>query len=143
MREKLHGYMVAVARYGLRRAEKFCKPAPITAATARAYRAILEANGICPVTIPKNSGEHEPGKTYQPLSCPDILKVKDCADIFQICTKQAWNLVKRGEIECFRIGTSIRIPRECLEAYITRQRRESRLRNNKNRCAPNTAHSPT
>lgn len=56
MGKKLHGYMAAVARYGLRRAEKFCKPAPITAATARAYRAILEANGICPVTIPKNSG---------------------------------------------------------------------------------------
>ena len=56
MREKLHGYMVAVARYGLRRAEKFCKPAPIAEATARNYRAILESNGICPVTIPKNSG---------------------------------------------------------------------------------------
>ena len=82
-------------------------------------------------------------KTYQPLSCPDILKVKDCAAVLQICTKQVWDLVKQGEIECFRIGTSIRIPRECLEAYITRQRRESRLRNNKNRCAPNTAHSPT
>lgn len=56
MREKLHGYMVAVARYGLRRAADFCKPAPITQATARNYRAILEANGICPVTIPKSCG---------------------------------------------------------------------------------------
>lgn len=56
MREKLHGYMVAVARYGLRRASDFCKPAPITQATARNYRAILETNGICPVTIPKSCG---------------------------------------------------------------------------------------
>lgn len=63
-------------------------------------------------------------KTYQPLSCPDVLTVKDCAAVLQICTKQVWGLVKRGEIGCFHIGASIRIPRVCLEAYITRQMKE-------------------
>lgn len=56
MRARLHGYMVSVARYGIRRASSFCKPAPVTEATARSYRAILEAHGICPVTIPKHCG---------------------------------------------------------------------------------------
>lgn len=60
-------------------------------------------------------------KVYQPLNCPDILTVEECAAILKICPKQVRYLLQCEKIEHFRIGKSIRIPRVALEAYISRQ----------------------
>ena len=59
MVEKLHAYLVTVSNFSIGKAAANYKlngkKKPITEATARSYRNLLEAHGICPVPIPKSS----------------------------------------------------------------------------------------
>lgn len=39
----------------------------------------------------------------------------------QICTKQVRKMVHSGDLNCFRVGNAIRIPKAYVEDYICRQ----------------------
>lgn len=51
----------------------------------------------------------------------DILTVNECAEALQICTKQVRKMVHSGDLNCFRVGNAIRIPKVYVEDYICRQ----------------------
>ena len=54
--------------------------------------------------------------------CKDILTVKECAEVLQVCEKTVRTLIHQGEIEGFRLrdGSGFRIPKAILENYIYR-----------------------
>lgn len=54
---------------------------------------------------------------------PSILKVKEVAQVLRIPLSRAYGLIERGEIQCVRIGRSIRVPRVFLERMIETQQR--------------------
>lgn len=49
-------------------------------------------------------------------------KVPHAAQVIDLSERQMWELVRRGDIESFKIGTSRRIPRSALVAYIEANR---------------------
>lgn len=51
-------------------------------------------------------------------------RVPHAAQVVDLSERQMWKLVRDGEIESFKIGTSRRIPRAALVAYIERMRAE-------------------
>lgn len=55
------------------------------------------------------------------LNAPDILTVDECAALLRVCTKQVRKMVKNEELDGFRIGKAIRIPKVSVEAYIDNQ----------------------
>lgn len=51
---------------------------------------------------------------------PDVLTVEEVKEILQIGRKSAYRLVENNEIQHFRIGTKIRIPKQCLIDYLNK-----------------------
>lgn len=49
-------------------------------------------------------------------------KVPHAAKVLDLGVRTVWQLVKDGEIESIKIGTSRRIPRAALEAFVERCR---------------------
>lgn len=49
-------------------------------------------------------------------------KVPHAARTLDLSERQMWELVRKGEIESFKIGTSRRIPRSALVAYVNNHR---------------------
>lgn len=52
-------------------------------------------------------------------------RVRHAAELVDLSERQMWDLVKKGEIESFKIGTSRRIPRAALIAFIERKKAEA------------------
>lgn len=48
----------------------------------------------------------------------DILTTEDLTEILHISKNTAYKLLNSGEIKCFRIGKSYRIPKDSLIDYI-------------------------
>jgi excisionase family DNA binding protein len=51
---------------------------------------------------------------------PDVLTVEDVKEILQIGRKTAYRLIDENKIQHFRIGTKIRIPKQCLVNYLNK-----------------------
>jgi excisionase family DNA binding protein len=51
---------------------------------------------------------------------PDVLTVEEVKEILQIGRKSAYRLIETNEIQHFRIGTKIRIPKQCLIDYLNK-----------------------
>ncbi len=51
---------------------------------------------------------------------PDLLTVKELQTLLKIGRNQAYQIIKIGDIKCFRIGKSIRIPKRSVIEYIER-----------------------
>ncbi len=51
---------------------------------------------------------------------PDVLTVEEVKEILQIGRKTAYRLMEANEIQHFRIGTKIRIPKQCLLDYLNK-----------------------
>ena len=49
---------------------------------------------------------------------PDVLTVENVKEILGIGRKSAYRLIEANEIRHFRIGTLIRIPKQCLIDYL-------------------------
>ena len=63
-----------------------------------------------------------------------LLSVKDLQSILHIGRNQAYALIKSGEIKCFHIGRSVKIPRICVDEYIsTKMNAEVRNENDDNK----------
>lgn len=45
-------------------------------------------------------------------------RVRDAADVVGLSERQMWDLVQKGGVESFKIGTSRRITREALVSFI-------------------------
>ena len=52
---------------------------------------------------------------------PDVLTVEEVKEILQIGRKSAYRLIENNEIQHFRIGTKIRIPKPCLIDYLNKR----------------------
>jgi excisionase family DNA binding protein len=52
---------------------------------------------------------------------PDVLTVEEVKEILQIGRKSAYRLIENNEIQHFRIGTKIRIPKQCLIDYLNKR----------------------
>lgn len=50
----------------------------------------------------------------------DLISVEDLASILEISRGSAYNLLKSGEIKCFRIGSHYKIPACAVTEYIRR-----------------------
>ena len=57
---------------------------------------------------------------------PDVLTVENVKEILQIGRKSAYRLVEQNKIKYFKIGTIIRIPKQCLIDYINECANEAR-----------------
>lgn len=53
---------------------------------------------------------------------PDVLTVKQVADILGIGLNSAYRLVKEKQIGCIRVGKRILIPKVCVADYLTSAR---------------------
>lgn len=53
---------------------------------------------------------------------PDVLTVKQVAEVLCIGINSAYQLVNSGEIGCRRIGKNIRIPKVCVVDYLNSTR---------------------
>lgn len=51
---------------------------------------------------------------------PDVLTVEEVKEILQIGRRTAYRLIERNELQHFKIGTKIRIPKQCLINYLNR-----------------------
>ncbi len=49
---------------------------------------------------------------------PDVLTVENVKEILNIGRKSAYRLIEENKIRHFRIGTIIRIPKQCLIDYL-------------------------
>lgn len=49
---------------------------------------------------------------------PDVLNLEEMSELLQISTKTGRRLLNNGEIRCFRIGRSYRIPKQNLISFI-------------------------
>ena len=49
---------------------------------------------------------------------PDVLTVENVKEILQIGRKSAYRLIEQNKLRHFRIGTIIRIPKQCLIDYL-------------------------
>ena len=47
-----------------------------------------------------------------------LVSPRECAKILSLCEKTVWNLTKRGEIPCLKIGRSVRYSLPVLEAWV-------------------------
>ena len=52
---------------------------------------------------------------------PDVLTVEEVKEILQIGRKSAYRLIENNEIQHFRLGTKIRIPKQCLIDYLNKR----------------------
>ena len=50
---------------------------------------------------------------------PDVLTVKQVAEILSIGVNAAYRIVNSGDIKSIRIGKTIRVPKVCMEDYLT------------------------
>ena len=48
----------------------------------------------------------------------ELLTVDELCELLKISPTAAYRLVSSGELKCFRIGRSWRIPRECINEYL-------------------------
>ena len=51
----------------------------------------------------------------------DVFTIKDLMDYLAIGKNKAYELVNSGEIPSFRIGRVIKIPKDAVRAYITKE----------------------
>ena len=49
---------------------------------------------------------------------PDVLTVEEVKEILQIGRKSAYRLIEENKIQHFKIGTKIRIPKQCLINFL-------------------------
>ena len=52
---------------------------------------------------------------------PDVLTVEEVKEILQIGRRSTYRLLETNEIRHFRIGTKIRIPKQCVIDYLNKQ----------------------
>lgn len=53
-----------------------------------------------------------------PSDLPPVLTVAEAAEFLRVNKKLIYRLVRSGEIECLRLGSSIRIPRHAIEVML-------------------------
>lgn len=53
--------------------------------------------------------------------CPDLLTIKDLQQILHIGRNRAYDLIRSGEVRSFKIGTTFRIPKASVVAYVERK----------------------
>ena len=53
--------------------------------------------------------------------CPDLLTIKDLQQILHIGRNRAYDLIRSGEVQSFKIGTTFRIPKASVVAYVARK----------------------
>ena len=59
--------------------------------------------------------------SYSLHEIPPVVSVDDLMDILHIGRNTAYNLVRAGTIRSIRIGKQIRIPREAVLQFLTRE----------------------
>lgn len=52
---------------------------------------------------------------------PDILTVEEVKEILQIGRRSTYRLIEANEIQHFKIGTKIRIPKQCVIDYLNKR----------------------
>ena len=52
---------------------------------------------------------------------PDVLTVEEVKEILQIGRRSTYRLIEANEIHHFKIGTKIRIPKQCLIDYLNKR----------------------
>ena len=52
---------------------------------------------------------------------PDVLTVEEVKEILQIGRRSTYRLIETNEIQHFKIGTKIRIPKQCLIDYLNKR----------------------
>jgi excisionase family DNA binding protein len=57
-------------------------------------------------------------KQYKLDDYGDILNPKDVQEILGIGRKKTYELLQNGDIKNFKIGSTRKIPKHCLESYI-------------------------
>jgi excisionase family DNA binding protein len=55
---------------------------------------------------------------------PAYLAPKEIAFAFRVGPSSVYRLIRNGELESFRVGGSIRVPRASVEAFVRRQLQE-------------------
>lgn len=68
---------------------------------------------------------HTPLTTPQALGLPDVLTVQDLMAVMQIGRSSAYRLIRSGELQAVRVGTSLRIPKLYLKKYLDKKAQES------------------
>ncbi|NLC57639.1 MAG: helix-turn-helix domain-containing protein [Armatimonadetes bacterium] len=56
-----------------------------------------------------------------------MLRANEAAELIGVSQAQVFNLAKRGELSCVRIGRSVRFPRRALQAWIEEKTQEPRF----------------
>lgn len=59
----------------------------------------------------------------KPASSPRLLAVPEVADLLQVCTKTIHRWIQRGDLHVHRIGRTIRISRDDIDAFLAKHRR--------------------
>lgn len=54
----------------------------------------------------------------------DVLSVKDVQQILGICRISVYNLIQSGQIEAFQIGRTYMIPKQAVQAFLSRKERK-------------------
>ena len=53
--------------------------------------------------------------------CSDLLTIKDLQVVLKIGRNKAYQLIRSGELQSFKIGTSFRIPKNSVVEYVERK----------------------
>lgn len=48
----------------------------------------------------------------------DVVPVEDLMEMLDIGRNKAYELLKSGQIKCFKVGKSYRIPKICIQNYV-------------------------
>ena len=53
--------------------------------------------------------------------CSDLLTIKDLQVVLKIVRNKAYQLIRSGELQSFKIGTSFRMPKNSVVEYVERK----------------------
>ena len=67
---------------------------------------------------------------YIYINSPDVLTPEEARLVLKIGKNQMYRLLKENRIKHFKVGSSIRIPKICLEQYITAIMEEEHVNQN-------------
>jgi excisionase family DNA binding protein len=93
-------------------AQEFAKAIKLLLEWAKQEMLVPTTGGIGKLATDRGTSDNKPSDQER------LLKPAEIASILQISKSQAYILMQRGEIPTIRIGSSVRVRRDDLEAYI-------------------------